>query len=238
MSKTISIEGKYKWSLLLNIDNSQNTASYKRTIKKKIIKDIVIEDLYEKIFEKSEKKLLCKKYNLDLSATYKIIAGSISINSENEKLMLIDEKYKQISNYNYKIHQEYEKEEIIEVGPQSKFKLYQLEYSGPGLHYKTDIISSEPCSIDHVFIDVNIEEVLFLKSIDVVYTKQEIERPDSIIKEINNLSADINSSFGGIYVWLVPIYTKNCEEALTDIDVIIQKESNYNHKDLSYKLYK
>lgn len=46
-----------------------------------------------------------------------------------------------------------------------------------------------------------------IKGIKVVYTYQNGDKPENYITEMYGKSADINSGFGGNYVWLVPIWT-------------------------------
>lgn len=48
-----------------------------------------------------------------------------------------------------------------------------------------------------------------IKGIQVVYTKESKDKPTNSIAEMYGKSSDINSRFGGAYVWLVPIWTTN-----------------------------
>lgn len=46
-----------------------------------------------------------------------------------------------------------------------------------------------------------------IKGIQVVYTHSSRKKPEDAIAEMYGKSGDINDGFGGIYVWLVPVWT-------------------------------
>ncbi|XP_037032110.1 uncharacterized protein LOC119071331 [Bradysia coprophila] len=77
------------------------------------------------------------------------------------------------------------------------------------------------------------KNVPVIKGIQVVYTSSSSKKPPNAIAEMYGMSADINSGFGGDYVWLVPIWTTNMTEGVTKIRSVVQMSWNSAYSDLA-----
>lgn len=122
--------------------------------------------------------------------------------------------------------------DTYEVGPNCQLKLYQLVFSGPGMHHVTETLSSKPYDMGDVTIRVTVKPLHFLGNIDVVYTKDAISRPDNVITPDNGTNPNINAGVDGSYVWLVPIWTTMIKEAVTDIQKAAQFAPTSEHSNL------
>ncbi|KAG4070498.1 hypothetical protein HA402_005730 [Bradysia odoriphaga] len=77
------------------------------------------------------------------------------------------------------------------------------------------------------------KNVPVIKGIQVVYTSSSSKKPPNAIEEMYGMSADINSGFGGDYVWLVPIWTTYMMEGVTKIHFVVQMSWNSTYSDLA-----
>ncbi|KAG6867895.1 hypothetical protein C0993_009741 [Termitomyces sp. T159_Od127] len=69
--------------------------------------------------------------------------------------------------------------------------------------------------------------------LEVVYGEQATDAPGDRIRDWYNGSDDINRSFGGKYVWLVPEWTTQVSQALTNVDLVIQGQADTRYDDLA-----
>jgi len=97
--------------------------------------------------------------------------------------------------------------EVFVVGPKSKMRVYRLIFSGPGITYATETVSTNPKPMKDVLISCTVKQKLFLKDIRVVHSSSASQRPRDLIEDNLMKKHDINSGFGGKYVWLVPVWT-------------------------------
>ncbi|KAL3430409.1 hypothetical protein BDV09DRAFT_189294 [Aspergillus tetrazonus] len=65
-----------------------------------------------------------------------------------------------------------------------------------------------------------------LQSIDVRYGEDPSSEPSDGIRTVDGTNADINAGFGGDFVWLVPHYSSNAANAVSNIRIIIQGDSD------------
>ncbi|KAI5920663.1 hypothetical protein F4810DRAFT_407757 [Camillea tinctor] len=73
----------------------------------------------------------------------------------------------------------------------------------------------------------------YLFNLVVVYADEARLQPDEAVTEINNQSCDINSGFGGKYVWLQPEWVRVHEEAIADLSVTRSDAPIKNYNDLA-----
>jgi len=66
-----------------------------------------------------------------------------------------------------------------------------------------------------------------------VYTQDNASKPMDSIKEIRDQVPNINSGYGGAFVWLVQVWAFNSDEALSSIKIIVQNGANPKYNDLS-----
>jgi len=69
-------------------------------------------------------------------------------------------------------------------------------------------------------------EADYLKDIRVVYTEDKMSKPADSIQGTSGLNTDINSGFGGEFVWFVPVWTSSLSEEASSTEVVVQKEPN------------
>ncbi|KAI0777003.1 hypothetical protein BC629DRAFT_1290472, partial [Irpex lacteus] len=67
----------------------------------------------------------------------------------------------------------------------------------------------------------------------VYYGGQPSDAPPGRVSEISGQSDDINYQYGGLYVWLIPIYTYKASEAATGFDLFIQGNARDGWDDLA-----
>lgn len=107
---------------------------------------------------------------------------------------------------------------MYEVGSNCHLKLYQLHFTGPGVHLVTETISSKPQTMSDVIIRFTLRPLRFLKEIRVVLTTDARPKKDAILPVyskhcmINNIV--INGKYR--YAWMVPIWTNNLEDRATN----------------------
>ncbi|PHH88530.1 hypothetical protein CDD83_7422 [Cordyceps sp. RAO-2017] len=70
----------------------------------------------------------------------------------------------------------------------------------------------------------------YISGVDVVY---EDDPPREAVKQVDLGNADINSGYGGKFVWLVPTYSDRREDACTEMVVTIQYDSIPSLNDLA-----
>lgn len=143
------------------------------------------------------------------------------------------------------------------VGADSIGELYRLVYSGPGVSYESDVISTDKNrTFDKVLINCRVREIPLLSNIKVVYTDQNVDMPNDALTETSGGSPDVNKGYSGKYVWLVPewvadkvtqknfselsstvpnpiIIFNNQDDAATGIRFVSQNEKNEAYRDLA-----
>ncbi|KAL4744284.1 hypothetical protein BDW72DRAFT_98836 [Aspergillus terricola var. indicus] len=73
----------------------------------------------------------------------------------------------------------------------------------------------------------------YLQSIDVRYGEDPSSEPSDAIRTVDGSNADINAGFGGDFVWLVPRYNFETDNAVSNIRVIIQGDPDSGYVDLA-----
>lgn len=198
----IAMEGEYHWELLYYIDNRGQNNPYKETRKVATTVRTSYSELSKSVVDASIKK----SKSLDVGGVFKILTASVkgSIDTILAKSYQSTVEKKGESVVTKELTREFT------VGPDSIGEMYRLVYDGPGVSYDTDIISSDANRpYDKVFINCRVIQVPLLKDIKVVYTEHNIDMPTDTITDTLGGSADINKGFGGKYVWLVPVWTRN-----------------------------
>ncbi|KAE8352222.1 hypothetical protein BDV28DRAFT_5583 [Aspergillus coremiiformis] len=73
----------------------------------------------------------------------------------------------------------------------------------------------------------------YLRDISISYGDNPSSEPSDGIHTVDANNADINSGFGGKYVWLSPKWQSNTSDAVSNIRIIIQDNADGNYSDLA-----
>ncbi|PLB45807.1 hypothetical protein P170DRAFT_252922 [Aspergillus steynii IBT 23096] len=73
----------------------------------------------------------------------------------------------------------------------------------------------------------------YLSDIDVVYGTDKSWEPSDAIHVVDANNGDINAGYGGEFVWLVPKWSFESDNAVSNIRILIQGDSDGNYKDLA-----
>ncbi|KAN0076572.1 hypothetical protein V8E54_006714 [Elaphomyces granulatus] len=73
----------------------------------------------------------------------------------------------------------------------------------------------------------------YLTDIDVSYGDSPSSEPSDAIRTVDGNNGDINAGMKGKYVWLTPKWSSESSNAVSNIRIIIQKESDPNFEDLA-----
>ncbi|KAL8801251.1 MAG: hypothetical protein Q9182_004600 [Xanthomendoza sp. 2 TL-2023] len=98
-----------------------------------------------------------------------------------------------------------------------KLGLYQAFFSAPGVVVslnQTRTGGSRPAAQD-IPIELKLEELDLFKELQPVYASNANDRPFNCLEEIGHRNAEINAGFGGKYCYLVPTFTNQVNEAMT-----------------------
>jgi len=184
---------------LFDIDNSNNSGSYKKTIEY----ETSLTQSYSNLQKDSMEAATKMGVGLDVSGVLDIF--SIGFKSSVDQSITIayesTVEKKMESKSSKKVTEEFE------VGANSRMIIYRLYYSGPGVTYATETVSSDPKPMDDVLINCNVQQKPLLKNINVVYSDLASHRPSDLLDDAIHGNPDVNSGFGGKYVWLVPVWT-------------------------------
>ncbi|KAK1147353.1 hypothetical protein N8T08_001433 [Aspergillus melleus] len=73
----------------------------------------------------------------------------------------------------------------------------------------------------------------YLHDIDVVYGSDKSNEPSNSIQVVDANNGDINAGYGGEFVWLVPKWSFESDNAVSGVRIIIQGDSDGSFKDLA-----
>jgi len=221
----VNLCGKYYWELMFDIDNTTNSGSIKREVQV----ECEISMSYEDMVRSLDSKTIAASMGFHAGGIFKIL----DIGVKGELNTEVKSEYEKMAKNQSTFRKKTTKTDTYEVGPKSSLRLYRLIFNGPGVSYATDTLSTSEKAMDDVIIEVKGKLLPVLKDIEVVYTKDSVSRPDDLIQEARGLNADINSGYGGDFVWLKPIWTDDVTKAVTSIEFVKQKEANSEYKDLA-----
>ncbi|KAL8672884.1 MAG: hypothetical protein Q9168_002668 [Polycauliona sp. 1 TL-2023] len=225
---TVPIPGKLFWKQLWYRNNTSNPEGQQvETSKEKIVRNVSISEFNESI----KSTVLDTKQSSSASATvgasYGPVSASVTATASYSKEITDTfigtiRQQKDIS-----INEEFSYEHTYIIAGNGKLGLYQAFFSAPGMEVSlTNTVTNEfqPPAED-IEIKMIMEEKRFLSDIQVVYTDSTNNKPFDNIREYTGQNEDINSGFGGKYVWLKPIYTNQVSQALTEVRIaVVDKE--------------
>jgi len=211
--RVINTVGKYEWVRLFNIDNSSNNAlGFKRT--EKVTKSILVD--VESIKRSAASSTKSDSAKLDIGGVFEIMKVDFSGKIEEEIKSSME------STLTSKNKTEIIVEKTVEytVEPGKKGVLYQLRFHGAGLSY-ADEVSTHPNHRPDVQIEIKVREYWFLQNINVIYGENYNDpRPNGVIKVNEGVgNPDINTGYGGKYVYLEPEWTQSGVSSFNSISI-------------------
>lgn len=141
MNSNIVLSGKYYWELMFSYDNSENVGTILH--KFKITKKRVISTKYvlNKVLNVKNNYRFGHKSSTSISLSKVVdVNGSVDFSIHREVSKELSVKVET----GEELVEETIIEQVYEIGPKSKLKLYRLCYEMDGVIVKTDIVSSSP----------------------------------------------------------------------------------------------
>ncbi|KAI0426566.1 hypothetical protein F5Y09DRAFT_345596 [Xylaria sp. FL1042] len=225
------------WRLVEEYDNSNNkNSTINRTVVISKYKAVNGQEYARNIQEHSTQQ--ARKDNVKVEAGMKWVPVSVSVDYKASKSL---EDF--VSSTTEIYCEETVKEETVvksdcSIGPGDKLYFYQQTFSGAGMDFDMDataVVSTKKTAEDDkdIYIVVVARPVEFIKNIDVVYGGRPSDAPNDRVRESSGWNDDMNYQMKGDYVWLVPKYTFNADEACTSFEFRLQKDRAEGGKDLA-----
>ncbi|XP_021950037.1 uncharacterized protein LOC110847405 [Folsomia candida] len=230
-SATILLNGTYTWEYFQDIDNSAR--DHPISINTSLIGSY--SSLVDAIRESKDNT--SPPADFDFSGEFEIdeveIKDNLGLDTSEIKNVLTNIVKKKHS-IKTVTSRELSGDDFATVSLQSeKLPLYRLVFRGAGIIHDTDSVSTTRHPADQIGISLELNQPYFLSGIEVVYTKDNSSKPDSIISEVNGKNADLNAGFGGDYIWLVPKWTSRLDQGLTSLRIELQNTEDKAFKDLA-----
>lgn len=230
----VTMHGKFRYSLLQEVDNPDNTeSSFKRTIDTSY--EIVRSNFLEETTSQTKTESETTSAGIELGASYGVAEAKVSAGTEtSSQLENAFSSVKQISTQET-ISEKKSTEQEFTVGKGDSYKIYERIFDGPGITIHTDAVSGGPDVKDDTDVEftVTLKQNRFLTDIKVETGDSEFSEPSDAIRMVDNGKADVNKGFGGDYVWLVPVWTTQVDEAASNVQVVMQKSEEDDRDDLA-----
>ncbi|OTA65850.1 hypothetical protein K449DRAFT_403327 [Hypoxylon sp. EC38] len=235
---TVKVNCVLSWKLLSEYDNSHNRAATTFNVEISKSRNISGQDYTKHIRELSHQEANRRNLGIVANANWKVVSASLAPSVEASKILQDFVSTSAKAKREGQVREERKDTQSFSVGPGEKLYFYQQHLSGPGLDFDiptTAAVSSKKTSADNksVVIDVVAAPVVYIKETDVIYGTSSSEAPETRVHEWFDQGDDINEGFGGSYVWLVPVYTLDPDEAATSFNIIIQSNPVEGWKDLA-----
>ncbi|EJD43972.1 hypothetical protein AURDEDRAFT_152297 [Auricularia subglabra TFB-10046 SS5] len=209
-------------------DNSNNiNTSITRNVEVVHSKTIRGKD-YSKVVNETSRET-ANKLNVNVSASATWGSVSATVSSGFETAHLLRDFVSSTTEVAREDEQTWSQKETnsFTIGPGDKLYFYQQVFTGPGISFALDttsVTSSKKTAADGNDIDIIVRSraIEFIKDITVVYGDSQGLQPNDRVREATGQSDDINFDFEGKYVWLVPQYTYNTNEAATSFELRTQ----------------
>lgn len=226
-TSVVELSCGYKWEVLVDVDNTDNTGEIRYT--ETATSSVRLN--YRGVVRDMQRHVSDDKVSFDLSLDIVKVDITSRVHAEHGSRKVVE--YESTVEHEITKSEERTLTTDIRVGARSMVKIYRLVYNCPGLFYKTTTLSTTPYKVDDVNVHYTVQRACFLKDIHVTYAKDAVSKPYDSLVEQHGRSTDVNAGFGGEFVYLVPVWTDRVSEAVTSIEVIIQREENRSFRDLS-----
>ncbi|KAK3318736.1 hypothetical protein B0H66DRAFT_622840 [Apodospora peruviana] len=227
-----------RWLKLKALDNSGNKNS-EMTDSVEITKSVSISstDFNHRVSELSKENAEKAHVDTSVKGAYACVEASVSAGYENSSVMKELLASTKDTTYKQDIKTTSSEKRSFKIGAGDQLNFYQRVFEGPGISCRLEMtqVSSNPnleSEYEKVMMHVRARPQRFIKSMDVAWGEREVDRPENYVHELEEGSADTNCGHKGHYVWMVPEWTYNRDEAATSFDIQIGAESP-NMKDLA-----
>ncbi|KAE8153778.1 hypothetical protein BDV25DRAFT_14601 [Aspergillus avenaceus] len=235
MTAQIVLTGKVFYQLLDEINNPKDSTVTKE-VTTKISRSITRSTFQQTSSEVAKKEASSASTSVEVGAAYKVLSGSVKAGYETstEVTTTLSQLYK----IEEEEHVEYEETttRTFNIGAGHRYFIYQEVFQAPGIYVRTGTIKAgDNLDVSEKTVEfvVEMEPIRFLQDIAVKYGDDAFSKPSDSIYTINNENGDVNSGFGGKYVWLVPKYTTKLAEACTSVDIIVTEDPHSGYSDLA-----
>ncbi|KAK7461489.1 hypothetical protein VKT23_008663 [Stygiomarasmius scandens] len=234
---TVSIEAHFYWNLIYS-DRNNTSDVYKVTYTTEHKRETSRREILAKVDEQSRSNSLngCGV----ISAGGKVSGADLRTdNWENTKEISDTVRETVTAEDDFTISESVKLERQYDIEPGESLFVYQRIFSSPGVKYQQDMFQyldktiSEHDQSGKVELKYSVAHAVYVSAVQVVYGTEGYMAPPNRIKEAQGRSDDINATFGGKYVWLVPEYTSDKDKALTGIGFVMSDSANSNYNDLA-----
>ncbi|KAE8325382.1 hypothetical protein BDV39DRAFT_206921 [Aspergillus sergii] len=212
---SVNLPGRWRWVKAVDIKpgpgstfDSTHKWSWTNTVSK------------TQFIEKAEESARKQNHNASISThvegSYGIVSASVDASYEYASEVTATMKSINQSEVKDDIVKSENLEHHLNVKENGWAVIYQLQFEGPGLNFRTPRTAVRPgkCSdfegenaTGEVDINCELAPVRFLHDIEVKIASTERDMPHNHIPVIGDKSADVNRGFGKAkYVWLIPKY--------------------------------
>ncbi|KAL8721626.1 MAG: hypothetical protein Q9225_001715, partial [Loekoesia sp. 1 TL-2023] len=221
----IPVTGSLYWVEIWFRDNSSNPDGVQVVeSEKKVVRSVKISQFNESTKEAIENTKQSASAKAEVGASYGVVSATVSTEISASKEITDTYSYTAREQRDMSVEETTIDRTKYEIKGHGRLGLYQAYFSAPGIDVslsQSRTGGSKPPSED-VKLEVRMHKLDFISSLEAVYTDNGNDRPFDCLHEITRQNEDINSGFGGKYVYLKPVYTNQVSQALTDCRVRIE----------------
>jgi len=228
----ITLYGTQTWVPYQSYNNPENGGPVNFKVKFTKSSRVKRSEFSKDTFEEMNKKSKSQTTSFSLGASYSIVSVGVehsttTASEVNTFVSSVTEKSKEEETSSSEDH-----ESEFTVNPGQNLTLYQVVFRGPGMDYKSGFLTNVFEKEKRIPIKVTLERksANYLRAVDVAYTDNEGDMPNDAVQEINSQSADINKDHKGKFVYLIPRWTANANDACTTLDYFRQKNEHPDFK--------
>ncbi|KAI0260944.1 hypothetical protein BC834DRAFT_898167 [Gloeopeniophorella convolvens] len=245
-SKQISIcvTGKLVWDLIFESDNSENTGEIEHTYNATLNNPYPSSEFLKLVSEAIKRQSWSGELvQVEIGVSYEVVSAN-SARGHNSAREISDmlERATPHSQGGERISwSSADVKSRCKVGPKSKLFLCQRKfhvedwplYMSNGTLRTTTSRLTDKETAESVPIVFTLRPIRWLVGLNVVYTRSASSGPKERVRELYGRSDDINKGSGGEYVWLVPVWSTDTQQALSSFDLAIQNTCDYHLSDLA-----
>mmetsp|Transcript_26962 Transcript_26962/g.29398 ORF Transcript_26962/g.29398 Transcript_26962/m.29398 type:complete len:302 (-) Transcript_26962:68-973(-) len=233
MSVSVTLNSSFVWRLLFNYDNSTNDAEIVQTLSVKLVKSISSTSTYDEVRKSAQSSSTTSSVGANFEITgFNATVGANTKYEVQSNISVENEVKKSVTTKND------ESSETVQtaswtIGARSKLAVYQLRYTAPGIIEDFFVFTTTPDTPVTIPVTYYLSPRYFVQRLDVVYGDSPSQMPPSSVQEVSGQSNDINKGFGGKYVWLQVVWTKELSDAATGFLFIKQSGEDKRYQDLA-----
>ncbi|KAG6889610.1 hypothetical protein C0995_016136 [Termitomyces sp. Mi166 len=235
----LTITARYIWELIFDYDNRGNPGKITHTDEFVRSGSYTSTTFNETVSSEAKKLAESGSTQFQSGVSYGPITASVRVGyaTSNEINTMLENTTKKQSEQmiSWSVQESHE----YTVGPHSRLILYQRNFYGPGIRVQGSALrtTSVPLPSDEmeeeVLIDLELVPKMFISGMRVVYTDKASDAPGDRVRDWFGGSDNINYSFSGKHVWLVPEWTNRISQALTNFDLVVQSQDDVQYSNLA-----